>query len=351
MEKPDKQMVEEVTVDGRPIRLTFDDVPIDQIALDEDNPRIRYRLKLQTNGKSLDQVIMSMPEVKALQNDIKRNGGLRERVILQPNGTKLKALEGNVRVTCLEDLHKKNPTDLRWKKVPARILPKDVDPKQIAILLADFHVAGKITWKAHEKAGHVYRMVHDLNMTMDEVTTYLHTSKSVVSRLESAYKFMIEKFLKIDDEKYAKKGESKWSYFEEFFKLKDLREEYKRNAAFGDNFCRWVGDGRLPEGETVRSLPLIIGNPEAYKKFQEADVADAFRLAMKIVEASDPEFGSRFFKLMAEFREACTDAANVKDILRIRSDKIARQRVLDTYSAFVDFMMLADVDVPERVAQ
>jgi hypothetical protein len=49
---------------------------------------------------------------------------------------------------------------------------------------------------------------------------------------------------------------------------------------------------------------------------------------------------------MADFRESCKDAANVKDILLIRSNKAARERVLETYHAFVDFMRLADVEPP-----
>jgi hypothetical protein len=285
--------------------------------------------------------------VKALRRDIEKNGGLRERVILQPNGTKMKALEGNVRMTCLHDLHQKHPDDPRWKKVPARILPKEVDPKQIAILLADFHVAGKITWKAHEKAGHVYQMVHELNMPLDDIATYLRTSKSTVSRLEQAYKFMVDRFLKIDEEKYAKEGERKWSYFEEFFKSHDLREEFKKNPEFGDDFCRWVGDGRLPEGADVRILPSILRHPEARKRFEKgAPLAEV----KKIVEAAEPEQGSDFFKLLAKMRDACTNAAQVKEILRIRTDKVARQRVLETYDALVDFMRLADVE-PEQTQE
>ena len=57
-----------------------------------------------------------------------------------------------------------------------------------------------------------------------------------------------------------------------------------------------------------------------------------------------PTIDSDFFKLMAKFREACTNAAQVKEILRIRTDKTARKQVLDTYDAFVDFMQLADVE-------
>src|SRR5439155_10487047 len=125
-----------------------EDVPLERIVLDTENPRIRYRLSLQQNGHSLDEVIQSMPEVKLLRRDIETNGGLRERVILQENGgNQLKAVEGNCRVVCLQSLNAAEPKDARWKTVPARILPKDIDPKEIAILLSDFHVAGKIKWE------------------------------------------------------------------------------------------------------------------------------------------------------------------------------------------------------------
>lgn len=39
------KVVEEMTIAGQKIRLAHEDVPIDQIDLDESNPRIRYRLK------------------------------------------------------------------------------------------------------------------------------------------------------------------------------------------------------------------------------------------------------------------------------------------------------------------
>ncbi len=331
-------------VGGRAITLTHDEVPLERIALDENNPRIRYRLKLQQNGKSLDEVILAMPEVKQLRRDIEKNGGLRERVILEVNGEgQLKAVEGNCRVVCLQSLHEKDPKDLRWKKVPARILPKDVDPKEIAILLADFHVAGKIKWQPHEKAGQVYHMVNTLGMPQDDVAVYLRTSKSTVNRLLQAYSLMLDRFLKIDGEKYGKEGERKWSYFEEFFKQKSLREELKASPEFGDDFCRWVGEERFPP-VMVRKLPLVLKNPDARKRFEKgAPFAEAF----KVAEATDPEQGSDFFKLLAKVREACTDAAQIKDVLRIREDKVARQRVLATYEALVGFMRLADVEPPK----
>lgn len=345
-----EKLIEETTVDGKTVRLVHDDVPLERIELDQNNPRIRYRLSLQvTNGKKpsekeLAKVILAVPEVKQLRRDIERNGGLRERVILQENGDKLKAIEGNCRLTCIRDLHEKNPTDARWKKVPARILPKDVDPKHVAILLSDFHVAGKIKWEAHEKAGQIYHMANELDMTQEEIAVYLHTSKSTVNRYLQAYGFMVDRFLKIDNGKYSKEGQRTWSYFDEFFKKKELRDELTKNPAFGDTFCRWVGDGTLPRGADVRLLPTILEHREAREAFEEGTPLEEVN---KMIEAAVPEQGSDFFKLLAKMREACTSAAQVKEILRIRTDKVARQRVLETYEAMVDFMHLADVEIPK----
>src|SRR5262245_43238888 len=100
------QMIEETVVAGTSILLTNQNVPLDQVELDKDNTRLRYRLLMETNGNGtgkteLSALILGLPEVKQLMKDIEKNGGLRERVILQQNGNgKLKAVEGNCRLTC-----------------------------------------------------------------------------------------------------------------------------------------------------------------------------------------------------------------------------------------------------------
>jgi hypothetical protein len=340
-----QRVMEELTIDGQPIFLEHLDLPLEDVELDQDNPRIRYRLSLAKNGKTLSEVIMALPEVTKLRKDIELNKGLRERIIVKRNGNgKYKAVEGNCRTVCIGSLAKKYPEATAWKTIPARVLPDDVPPKHIAILLSDLHVAGKIEWKAHEKAGQVYRMREELEMTFDDISTYLRQSKTTTVRLYKAYAFMQERFLTIDNEKFAKLGEGKWSFFDEFFRSKELREELDRNPAFGDDFCRWVGNGNLPDGADVRLLPSILKHPEARKRFEQGAPLSEVK---RIIEEADPEEGSDFFKLLAKIRESCTSAAQVKEILRIRTDKNARKKVLETYEALVDFMRLSDVEVPE----
>lgn len=338
-----QKVIEELTVAGEHIQLEHADIPLSQVALDEDNPRIRYRLKYLDTGKTLDERIMKIPQVPGLLKDIEANGGLRERIIVQKNGKDFVSREGNCRLVCYRALAKKHPDDPRWKTIPAKVMPKDIDPKKVAVLLSDMHVTGKITWTAHEKAGQVYRMHHDLGMPFDDIAIFLRASKTTAKRFYDAYAFMVEKFLTIDGSKFAKDGERKWSFFDELFRSKDLREEMKGNPDFADWYCRMVGNGTLSKGIQVRSLPAVLKNPDARKKLEQGV---PFEEVEKILEKDNPEHGSDFFKLLAEVRENCTSAAHVKDILRIRTDKKARQRLLETYDALTDFMRLADVEPP-----
>lgn len=338
--------VEKITINGREFQLQQAEVPLDSVELDGANPRIKYKYSLEVNGRSLDDVVLAVPEVRQLKRDIEHSGGLRERVYLQQlDKGRYLVKEGNCRTVCYRKLREDDPKNPLWKKLPARILPNDITPREIAILLSDWHVAGKIGWDAHEKAGHIYYMATDLNMNLDDIALHMRASKSSIVRWKDAYHFMSEIFLKTDKGAYAKDGERKWSYFDEFFKKKELREEYKADPEFGGKFARWVGDGRVGPPKNVRLLAKIIGNPKARKKFDDgASIEDAY----KIIQQAEPEEGSDFFTLMAKVRNVCTSAASLEDVLRVREDDVARKRFLDTYRAMVKFMELADLHPDEE---
>jgi len=343
------QVIEEVSIDGRPFRLVHDTIPIDEVEYDEENPRMKYTLLLQQMSggkrKTMDDTMLEFADIKALAKDIDQNGGLLERIIVQPHGRKMKAKEGNRRLAAYRFLHGKSPDDPRWQSIPARIAPTNADARQIAIMLAHFHVVGKRPWDPHEKAAHIYDLVKKFGMSQDEIATVLHTSKTTVNNLLAAYSLMFDRFLTIDDNKFAKHGEKRWSYFLEFQKSKDLRAESKRRPDFADDFCRWVGENRIPEGADVRRLSSILRHADAREMFEKGM---PFKDVIKMVETAEPEQGSDFFKLLAKVRDSCTNIAQVREILRIRNDENARKRVLDTYSALVDFMRLADVEIPEK---
>lgn len=344
---------EEVTIRKETIRLEHRNVPTEDVVLDEDNPRLLYlHQKEENKDKTSEDIIREMPDASRLRKDIEQNGGLRERVIVIPlaNG-KYKSAEGNRRRVAVGDLHAKNKSDPRWKSMPARVLPADFDPKKLAIMLAGWHVTDKVRWDPHEKAGHVYRMNKEFGIPLDEIATVLHASKTTVARIMKGYAFMMERFLTIDNGAYKELGGRKWSYFDELHRSKDLLARLAADPEFSDDFCRWVGEGRLAQPVQVRKLAKILAHPDARKVFEKTGASSAFAAAQRIVETAEPEEGSEFFKQLAKMKDNFRSAAQVREILRIRSDPIARKRLLETYEAMVDFMHLADVEVPSEEEQ
>ena len=345
-----ERLVDEITIDKEKITMALEDIPLGLLDLDEDNPRIRYRKEFaKAQGRPVEEILMEMPEVKALRKDINLNGGLRERIIVKKHGKRFQLIEGNCRATCFTSLHKANPDDQRWHKIPARILDSDFGERKILILLADMHVAGKIAWDAHEKAGQVYRMLHDQHMTHDEVASCMRQGKATVGRLYKAYEFMMENFVPMFPKENA---DGKWSFFDELFRSKALKAHMERDSTFGDKFCQWVGEKRLQRGVEVRDLAAILANPDAQATFEASKPEMAVEEAQKVLHNADPEHGSDFFKLLAKVRDECTSAAHIKEILRTRTDKMAARRVLETYEALQGFMRLADIEIPgDKVRQ
>jgi hypothetical protein len=133
-----------------------------------------------------------------------------------------------------------------------------------------------------------------------------------------------------------------------------LRSRLDTDPEFGDKFCRWVGeevkwaDGimkpRLPKGETVRRLPAILNKPTAQKAFETMPVDKAYNEAIRIVASAEPETDSELFQLLAKVRKHCTDIGSVRDIMKIRTDKVAEQRFKETVEALLSFGRLAEVD-------
>jgi hypothetical protein len=190
-------------------------------------------------------------------------------------------------------------------------------------------------------------MHRGLKMSMDDIAMHMRASKTTIQRHLDAHRALTDRFFTVDNGKYAALGEGKWSFFEELFKNKVLRERAKEEPAFVDSFCRWVGEGRLRQGADVRLLPMVLGNQAAAAKFQNGEPSAAFGEAKKLVAQLDPAIDSDFFKLLSKVRESVTSAAQVKELLRIRQDRVAREQIVQTYERLVDFMNLANVALPD----
>src|SRR5947209_18424818 len=142
-------------IQGKQIPYTPARLPISDVDLDAGNPRVQY-LVGQVGGKSsqaqLGSMIWEKDQVKALSQSIYQNGGVREPIIVQRKGERFVVREGNCRLVSSRHLADQHPGDERFSNIPAQVYEHNLTEEDLAVLLADLHVAKKISCDAYEQA-------------------------------------------------------------------------------------------------------------------------------------------------------------------------------------------------------
>src|SRR5262249_19335685 len=152
----------------------------------------------------------------------------------EPDKSKLRVREGNSRIVACRHLLTQYPNDPRFSIVPAMIFDVDLTEEDLAVLLADMHVASKIPWNAYEQAKHVHDLYHVYGKTLDWLSNHLRLGKSKIMELLRAYKATTEYL----DAHPAPANVRKFSLFQELIKKKELRDRFDGpwSVLTGDDF-------------------------------------------------------------------------------------------------------------------
>jgi hypothetical protein len=167
------------------------------------------------------------------------------------------------------------------------IFDVELTEEDLAILLADQHVASKIRWDAYEQAKQVSDLFNIYGKTYDWLANHLRLSKSKIKELLLAYQAQTE-YLKLFP---AQANVRKFSFFHELMKKKDLRESFANDLQFKQRFHRWLEDGRISDSKQVRDLPAILVNQQATAALEKK----GFEEALKVLIQADPALQSDLF--------------------------------------------------------
>jgi hypothetical protein len=267
-------------------------VTVEWLKLDPANQRLSYKLRLHgvfAKDEDLQKLLWKQDAVKELYDSVKNNGGLIDDPIARRDGT---VVEGNCRTVVLRQLRKDLPKDGRFEKVYVRLLPDNVTDEQLMMLLGELHVAGKIRWGAYEEAEYVWKMHNVFHKTYEYLVSHLRWSKSKLSQKIIAY----EETKKYLEQTGDPQGATRFSFFEEFMKKKELRERYNKDQGVLKEFGQWIFNGLLKEALDVRDLPAIIANPEAFGKFKKGNLG----AAKHVLYAANPSLVSGLYSVIDE---------------------------------------------------
>lgn len=331
-------MADYMILQGKNIPYMRGSIPVDQCELDHTNPRIQYLVGQRAGGvtqNELDEIIWSKDPVKELAQSIIQNGGVYDPIIVQRNGKKFSVREGNCRTVACRHILEQYPNDNRFMTMPAMIFDVDLSPEDLAVLLADMHVAGKIRWDAYEQAKHVHDLYHIYGKSYDWLSNHLRLSRSKIVELLSAYRAMTE-FLSL----YPAPGNvKKFSLFHELMKKKDLRQKFLDDPEFKQKFHRWLSDGRITDSRQIRDLPAILDNVDAEKALDTS----GFTEATKVLILNDPSLESDLFWAVKDATEKlkAAPANDIQDLKAGNPQKVIMLRNL--HRAIEDLATLAAV--------
>jgi hypothetical protein len=330
------EQIDEIVLDGANVQVRGQDLPLDEVQLDSTNPRVANAVAISEYGTGnvlqdrLSELLWSDPDVHDLYRSVLANKGLIERIIVRHN---LVVAEGNCRTVVYRKLRENFPSEERWRRIPARVLPAEITDRQVAVLLGELHVGGKNKWSAFEKAGHIHKLFTQYGMVQEEIAKLLRTSKTSVNHNFRAFDVMKNRYLVAFPGPGAVR---KFSYFLELYKKPELREWVTRSPEAIDDFVQWVGRNKIARGEDVRELQDIVTDPRALAAFKEHG-RDA---ALKVLEKDRPDLTSPLFKLMVEMTKSLDDA-RLDEIQKVRKDKSGGARTIvknlkESLERFVD---------------
>jgi hypothetical protein len=331
-------MPETIIIQGRSIPYTRGVVSVDECVLDPQNPRIQFLVGQKAGAVSendLDALIWEKDPVKALGQSILQNGGVYESIIVQRTGSKYLVREGNCRTVACRHLLDQHPNDGRFKTMPAMIFDVDLTEEDLAVLLADMHVSGKIRWDAYEQAKHVSDLFNIYGKTYEWLSNHLRLSKGKIRELLDAYQATTE-YLGLHP---APVNVKKFAVFHEVMKKKELRERFREDSRFKQSFHKWVSEERINDSKQVRDLPSILPNTEAVKALEQLGFEDA----QKVLVREDPSLQSdAFFAIKQAIEKIKTlPADDIQDLKAGNAQKIIMMRNL--YRAIEDVATLAGV--------
>ena len=255
-----------------------------------DNPRVYSILRsdgTKPSQSDIERKLLEMEHVKALIQDIKRDGGLTDPVIVRAGS--LEVLEGNSRLAAYRALAKHDP--LKWNKMKCRLLPEDIDETRIFALLGQYHIKGKKDWAPFEQAGFLYRRSVNHNIEPAQLAQEIGLSMSKVKHLIATYQFMLD---------HGERDTSRWSYYDEYLKSKIIRNARLGQPGFDTLVVEKIKSGEITRAVDVRvRLQVICRAANVLKKFANKayDFKDAYDHAVAAGADSTP------YKKLATFRQ------------------------------------------------
>lgn len=319
----------EIPIAGIPKKIDIDEIDIDKLVLDEENPRIGYwkdNVLMVDENISQDDLVTALKmtnidDYNRLKRSIETSEGIMQEVWVHPINGKYKIVDGNTRFIIYKDLSRKYPHKQIYKKIRAKILPKDISEEGKNFIRLIAHLRGENPWGAYERARMLYILWDRRGYTDEELVNKTRLSLNDIRRWREAYKNMEKQFL--PNYSHRPGALNKFSYFVEY-ENKKIKESMKINNLEVKHFCDWVGNDEIEKAQDVRLLQKIFENENATQILKE----DGFSEAKKELAFSVPSISSPLFNNIEKIIIGLKNMKRSEEENIISGDEDGKQKLL-----------------------
>lgn len=264
----------------------FQLVPVEQIQLDESNPRIAYFLEHLPPPRTAEQIFLALgagsddeggglPSFNRLKQSIQTNEGIVNPVILrQLAPDHFICVEGNTRVQLYREFLEKG-TPGAWARIPAVVHPVLTENEVHAIRL-QAHLVGPRPWTPYSKAKYLTHLRNDEHFEFARLVDFCGGNERSIREALDAYADM-EKHYRAQLDSDEEFDTTRFSGFVELQKP-GVKEAIAQAGFSLDDFARWIIDGKIEKLAHVRWVPKVLRDKKATATFLKSGVEEAIRL-------------------------------------------------------------------------
>lgn len=268
-------------------------VLVEEIELDQSNPRIRKFLEMYGDEPTSEQIFLALgagneddvgssnsTTYEKLKQSIISNGGIIQPIILNRRSDgSLICVEGNTRVALYKHFHDTNVKG-EWTRIPA-LVHDEIDQASVHAIRLQVHLVGPRPWDPYSKAKYLYELRTQEHLPFATIVDYCGGRQNEVVESINAYADMEQYYRPVvgDD------GEFDTTRFSGFVELQKpgLKQAITAAGFNLSDFARWIHDGRLFPLQKVRVLPRILRNEKARAIF----LKQGARKAESVLEKPD----------------------------------------------------------------
>ncbi|MBP7052168.1 MAG: ParB N-terminal domain-containing protein [Phycisphaerae bacterium] len=271
----------------------FELLPVEDLQLDFDNPRIAQWIKIYGEPPTAEQIALALgagssqgenagPSFLALKQSILTNKGIIHPILVNRTQSQdLVVIEGNTRTQIYREFLRDDIPG-GWSRIPALVYDQ-LTQEAIDAIRLQAHLVGVRQWDPYSKARYLNHLRNQQHLTLSQIIDYCGGDKREVVTYIDAYNDMQKYYVQVleSDQDFDP------SRFSAFVELQSPRVQTAIvQAGFTkEDFARWVHERRLFPLNTIRKLPRIL----QHNTSRQAFLRDGAQEAIRILDAGPPE--------------------------------------------------------------